>query len=115
MFHKLTTLIDMVRTYKNWLQAVLYRLDYRPGEMILELRNGPKFWVRNRNEQSADAYVVNESFLYGIHDEMLPYMKKAKVGLDIGAHIGPFTVFAPKPPPAMIYAVEPDDDNRSYL
>jgi FkbM family methyltransferase len=105
----------MVRTYKNWVRLVLYRLNIAPQPMIVRVRDGSRFRIRNRTEQNADAYVLNESFLYGIHDDMLPYMKNARIGIDIGAHIGTFSVYAAKRSSATIYAIEPDSDNLALL
>ena len=105
----------MIKTYKNWVRTVLYRLDIFPQPMVVITRRGTMFRVRNRKQQDADLYVLNESYLYGIHDEMLPYMKNAKIGIDIGAHIGTFSVFAAKNSRAKVYAIEPDDENMTVL
>ncbi len=106
---------DIIGMYKNWFRLGLYRFDIIPGPMTVELRDGSKFMVRDRREQESEVYVVNESFLYGIHNGMLPYMAKAKVGLDIGAHIGTFSVFAARRSPATIYAIEPEPENFALL
>ena len=113
--HKLMTFWRMIKTYKNWARTVLYRLDIFPQPMVVKTRKGTMFQVRNRKQQDADLYVLNESYLYGIHDEMLPYMKDAKIGIDIGAHIGTFSVLAAKNSRAKIYAIEPDDENLAAL
>lgn len=113
--HRLLTLWRMIKTYKNWVRTVLYRLDIFPQSMVVKTRKGLTLRVRNRKPEDGDLYVLNESCLYGIHDEMLPYLKNAKIGIDLGAHIGTFSVFAGKNSRAKIYAIEPDDDNLVIL
>jgi FkbM family methyltransferase len=83
--------------------------------MEVNLRDGSKFRVRDRREELSDAYVINESYLYGIHDNILPYIRNAKIGIDVGAHIGTFSVFAAKRSPAKIFAVEPTETNLKVL
>ncbi len=104
-----------MRTYRNWPRLVLYKAKIFPKSTVVKVRGGPNFYVRGLLEQDADLYVANESFLYGIHDEMLPYMQNAKIGLDVGAHIGTFSLFAAKHSPAKIYAIEPERDNLELL
>ena len=115
----------MIRCYKNWPSLILYRLNLRPQPMVVRMRDGAKIQVRDRREELSDAYVINECYLYGIHDNILPYFsteggfasggKNAKIGMDIGAHIGAFTVFAGKKSNAKIFSVEPAPNNRKVL
>lgn len=105
----------MVKVYKNWLRLIAYRLGILPQPMTILTRDGARFRIRDRRGESADAYVINECYLYGIHDKLLPYLKSAKVGLDIGAHIGSFSIFAATQSPAMVYAFEPADNNLALL
>ena len=113
--HKFSVVQRMVQCYKNWPSLILYRLGIRPQPMVVRLRDGAKIKVRDRRKELSDAYVINESYLYGIHNDILPYFKNAKVGMDIGAHIGAFSIFAAKKSPAKIFAVEPAPNNRAVL
>lgn len=115
LVHKLSVVLKMIRFYKNWPSLILYRLNVRPQPMVVKMRDGARFEVRDRRDELSDAYVINESYLYGIHDNILPYFKNAKVGFDVGAHIGAFTIFAAKKSPARIFAVEPAPNNRKVL
>ncbi|MDO8515766.1 MAG: FkbM family methyltransferase [bacterium] len=115
MKHKLKTVWGMMRTYKNWVRLILYKMKILPGATTVKIRSGAKFYIRNKMDQDSDLYIINESYLYGIHDDILPYIKNAKIGIDIGAHIGTFTVFAAQNSSAKIYAVEPEDDNLELL
>ncbi len=105
----------MQKAYKNWGTLILYRMNILPGAITVQTRDDCKIMVRPRNEEKADVYVANETWLYGIHDALLPYMKNAKVGIDIGAHIGTFSVWAARHSSAKIYAFEPAEKNISML
>jgi FkbM family methyltransferase len=105
----------MVAIYKNWPRVIAYRLNFKPEAMEVKLRDGARFLVRDRREELSDAYVINESFLYGIHDNILPYLKNARIGIDAGAHIGTFSIFAARRSPAKIFAVEPTEKNLRVL
>lgn len=115
MIQKLKTAWQMLLAYANWPRLILYKMKILPSATMVKVRGGPNFYVRNGLLQEADLYVANESYLYGIHNEMLPYMKTAKIGLDVGAHIGTFSLFAAKHSPATIYAIEPEPDNLELL
>ena len=114
-WHKVSVFWKMILVFRNWPTAVLYRLGLLPQTTILETRDGAKFRIRDRREELSDAYVINESYLYNIHAGILPYLKNAKVGIDIGAHIGAFTVFAAMRSPARIFSFEPAPHNRKIL
>ena len=115
LIHKLSVVLRMIRFYKNWPSLIAYRLNLRPQPMIVRMRDGSRLQVRDRREELSDAYVINESYLYGIHNNILPYFEKAKIGMDVGAHIGAFTIFAAKKSSAKIFAVEPAPNNRQIL
>ncbi len=115
LLHKIRVFFKMAVIYKNWPRLVFYRLNWLPQSMVVVLRDGSRFKVRDRRKEVSDAYVINESYLYGIHDNILPYIRKAKVGLDVGAHIGTFSVFAAKRSPAKIFAIEPNETNMKIL
>ena len=113
--HKWRVFSRMVAIYKNWIRLTLYRLNGMPQSFIVRLRDGSRFRVRDRRQETSDAYVINECYLYGIHDRILPYIARVKVGIDVGAHIGSFSIFAAKRSPATIYAIEPAPNNVKIL
>ena len=97
----------MVLAYKNWPSVMAYRLNIRPRPMVVKCRDGSRFKVRDRRRWGSDAYVINESYLYGIHDLVLPYLAKAKACIDVGAYIGSFSIYVAKRSPARIFSLEP--------
>lgn len=115
MLQRFFTLFRYIQTYKNWFSCLLYRLNIRPQPLVLMPRSGGYILLRDRRTERADGYVVNEQYLYGIHDGLLPHIKKAKIGIDIGAHIGSFSVFAAGASSATIYAFEPFPQNQAML
>ena len=115
ILHKISVALRMIKIYKNWPRLVAYRLNLMPAAMVVEVRDHSRFKVRDRRLELSDAYVINESYLYGIHDLILPYLRTAKVGIDVGAHIGSFTIFAAKRSPARIFAIEAAPNNFRVL
>lgn len=117
IFHKIYAAFKAIFIYKNWLAIYGYYLKFfgKPY-FIMKLRNGVNFKIRGRRQNITDSYIVNEIWLYGVHDGLKPYLKSAKIGIDIGAHIGVFSVFAAnRSPDLKIFAYEPAVDNFSLL
>lgn len=111
--NKITKLFKAVKVYKNWYSFVLHKYFPALGDWVLKTRDGCK--IRIRGDEEADAYVASESWLYELHKELIPYLKDAKVGIDVGAHIGTFTLWASRRTRAKIYAFEPAGKNLKTL
>lgn len=103
----------LVSAYENWPTWLLHRYLPVDSPWKLVTRNGCSISIRE--DEPGDAAVAGESWQYGIHDFLLPYMENAKVGIDLGAHIGTFTLWASKHSPAKIYAFEPAEKNLKTL
>ena len=99
--------------FKNWIYFFLSRFGREEG--ILYLRNGCKFKFRVRK---GDRAAINEVFLlhsYGMRTRKFA-IGEEDIVLDIGAHIGSFTIYAArKCKNGRIYAVEPVKDNFDLL
>ena len=105
------TLFGVVKVVENWPTYVCEYFNLlEPKERVYKLRNGIKIATR---PILGDRSTINEIF---VHD-LYPYrIKKDDVILDIGAHIGVFTVFAAKLAyEGQIYSFEPDPENFSQL
>lgn len=116
-FHKFFAAIKSVFVYKNFLLFWKNYLDfYKDDYLIIELRNGVRYKIRSKKISIADSYIFNETWLYGVHRGIKSIIREAKIGIDIGAHIGAFSVFAAFVNPSLkIYAYEPAPDNFKLL
>jgi len=95
LFERINTLIKIIKTYKNFPAYFINRLGfYKRPTLTLFLRNGIRYKIRNRNITTADYYVINESWIHKIHNGAKKYIKDGSLVIDIGAHIGAFSIFA---------------------
>jgi FkbM family methyltransferase len=117
IFHKIGIIIKTIFVYQNWFSIYLYYLKLLPKPyFIMKLRNGVKFKIRPRQQITTDSYIVHEIWLHGVHNALKPYLKNAKIGIEIGAHIGIFSVFAAyQSPDLTLYAFEPAANNLELL
>lgn len=111
--NKIHKLSKVASVYKNWPAWLLHRYAPLHSPWKLVTRDGCSISIRE--DEPNDTYVAGESWLYGLHDLLLPYMENAKIGIDVGAHIGTFTLWASKRSRAKIYAFEPAEKNRRAL
>lgn len=114
---RIKTLIKIVKIYKNFLLYFINRLGFYPqSTLILFLRNGVKYKIRNKKITSADYYVINESWVHRIHDSVKKYLKNGAIVMDIGAHIGSFSIFAASQAKNIkVYGFEPILENFNLL
>jgi FkbM family methyltransferase len=113
--HRLHISIKILKLVKNWLQMTVYLSKDDTKTPLLELRNGLKFYTNNN---ILDVIAVMENFeSENNHD----YFKMANISskptiIDIGAHIGAFSIYAAtKYPDAKIFCYEPDPHNYEKL
>jgi FkbM family methyltransferase len=108
----------IVATYKNFLTIFAdYAGLYRSKEMIIETRHGAKYKIRSHRVTKTDFYVINESWLYKLHAGMAKrFLKEGSTFIDIGAHIGAFTIYAGTQKKNIKgFAFEPDKQNFKML
>jgi len=114
---KLEVIYKIIKIYKNW---PLFFKNYfkliKRENPIYELRNGIKYITR---KNSNDPIIINEIWLYESYTpEFLKDfdINKNDVVLDIGAHIGIFSIFAAKKAKnGKIYSFEPLKNNYILL
>ena len=87
---KISKLIRLVRVVRNWPRTLMDHLQFATTDYVCHLRNGTSIEVRGGTD---DRHVIFEVFIehvYPIH------ISPGDIVIDIGAHIGCFTVLAAK-------------------
>jgi len=118
LLKKLKMAVLVVLTYKNFVAIFAdYAGLYRKKEMIVTVRGGAKYKIRSRRVTKTDFYVLNESWLYKLHAELAKqYIAPGAVVMDIGAHIGAFTIYAATRAPCVrVLSFEPEKENFKLL
>ena len=78
---------------KNWQIALLYYLTNKNEQKEIRLKNGTKCIMRNKS----DAVAFFENFILEVNDlEKIVEVEQNDVVIDIGAHVGYFTLYAAK-------------------
>jgi FkbM family methyltransferase len=114
MLSKARHATDIVRLYKNW-PAVFAELasktPFKPK--VYRLRNGIIFHTRAKTN---DLGVINSHFILKENNDFLDRLGNKPVIVDIGAHIGVFSIAAAKRyPAAKILSYEPLPENYELL
>ena len=112
MASKLKLAIDVIRSIKNWPTYFADYLGLVKGKTVLyELKNGIRYRLR---PNTFDRNVINEVWLYGFYTPEGFRIGKNDVVLEIGGHIGVFSVYASKLA-KKVYVFEPVPDNYRLL
>jgi FkbM family methyltransferase len=107
-FGKFGKLVRLRRAVRNWPRVLLDHIHLTKADYVCYLRNGATFNVRGGTD---DRHVIFELFI----DQIYPVQVRAgSVFIDIGAHIGCFTVWAASQG-AHVYAYEPFPSNFTAL
>ena len=97
--------------FKNWYRFV-YPFNRNRYNVIAELRGGVKFIVRDIRSNDFSTLLA----IAGDDSYRLSAIRSPHVILDVGAHIGFFSILAARRfPEATVIAVEPDADNYALL
>ena len=93
IFTKFTIAIKVMFKIKNWTCPIFHYFNLKNNECVAEFRNGIKCIIRNRS----DTVVFLENFFLDNYDRVEGFTIKEKdVIVDIGAHVGYFTIYAAK-------------------
>ncbi|MEK6855510.1 MAG: FkbM family methyltransferase [Nanoarchaeota archaeon] len=111
---KLKQGLQMIKIVKNY---PLYFRDYfriiSNGYITYNLRNGLKFRVRAK---TTDREALNEIWVYNIYLKNGFDINKDDLIIDIGGHVGLFSILASKKAPnGKVYVFEPDPENYELL
>lgn len=114
IFHKFSEVAKIIqsRKIKNWPIWIFDYLNfYKNKSIIYFLKNGQKIKVR---AGSVDKMIVKEIFVDNYYIPQGFEIQKGDTVVDIGAHIGTFSVFA-SGFASKIYSFEPLDENFQLL
>lgn len=117
--HKSYALAASMLRYKNFWALWIDHLGLwpRPG-LRVKTRSGAVYAIRTKRQSgtSGDAYIVNELWLYNAHRDVLRQLPPGAVVIDIGAHIGVFSVAAAlRNKNIVVHACEPAPQNIALL
>lgn len=107
-------LLLVVKSIKNFPQAILDRLGLIDGEVIYYLRNNTVFFARTKSEDLSEIAVVASGSEYNFKNISLP---KKPVIVDLGGHIGSFCIPTAKKfkDKCKIFVFEADEQNFKLL
>jgi FkbM family methyltransferase len=103
-------IFKIVRVYKNPINYYKAYLNLGNRETV-GLRNGLYFSLRPHKQ---DLATINEVYLFKDYDIALRNLNKNSLVIDIGAHIGTFSIAASLRA-KKIYSFEPEKENFSFL
>jgi len=109
--NKIEVLAKAILKIKNWHTYLADYLKLKNGEIIYALRDGSKYTVRGR---SNDRNIFNEVVIREFYTPKGFKIEKGDVVMDIGAHIGIFSIFASKIA-SKVYSFEPVPENFGLL
>lgn len=106
--------IPIIKAYKNWpiVFADFFSLLFARN-VVYTLRNG--YTIKAPSKKSVYG-IVNETWLKNIYTNGQYAIHDGDIVVDIGAHVGIFSLFAAsKNPSGKIYSYEPNPDNYTLL
>lgn len=106
---KMSSVVGVVKTFKNWPAVFSDHAGYRRTPYISRLRNGLHFLTRPRSD---DGRILFEVFSKGCYRPQA--IRSGGTVIDIGANIGAFSLLAAQRG-ATVYAYEPHPLNLTLL
>ena len=114
MMQKLKTFFKVLRNIKTYPTYLKDYFGFSDGDfLIYELRNGIKYVIRGG---STDRFIVNEVWLHKSYTPKGFEINPKDIVVDVGAHIGIFTVLAAKKAhKGKVFCFEPIKENAHLL
>ena len=108
---RLSMALGIIKTYDNWPLVFLDYLGFSNKENVFSMRAGPKFKSKPRQ-----FFQINDVWIRNSYTPFDDSIKQGDVIVDIGAHIGSFSIFAAtKFRDTIVYAYEPAPENFKLL
>lgn len=105
--------VRIIRLYKNWFEIISNHFKVGKDTTDLILRNGIMYKIHPRN---TDMGLIQEIHSENIYQIQRGDINRNGVVIDIGAHIGIFSVYAATQAEGVtVYSFEPDPDNFQLL
>jgi FkbM family methyltransferase len=113
ILRKILLIPKCISKINNWQVAVLYYLGNKNEEKEIVLKDGTRCLIRNKS----DAIAFFENFILEVNNlEDKFEIEKNDVVIDIGAHVGYFTLYAAKrAQTGMVISFEPTKESFSVL
>jgi FkbM family methyltransferase len=104
---------DTIRQIENWHIPIKYYLGMSNKEDIICFKNGIKCIIRNKS----DSIAFFENYFLKVNNPNEEFeIKKDDIVIDIGAHIGYFTIYAAnKAEQGIVYSIEPYKESLEIL
>ena len=110
---KILIAIKIIFKLKNWTCPIFHYFNLKNNECVVEFKNGIKCIIRNKS----DSLVFLENFFLDSYDREEGFtIKENDTVVDIGAHIGYFTIYAAKKANhGRVLSFEPSQESFSVL
>ena len=106
---------EIMRLYSNWwLVFLCYSKFVNPSKIVLNLHNGTKYKIGGRDFDAIAA--INDVWLRKEYTPSGNEIKMGSVVIEIGAHIGDFSVFAANyDKDVQVFSYEPSKESFTFL
>ena len=111
MLKKIRYWVLFISSYVNWLEVIAHRASGRKVKRV-SLRNGLKILGRDSSSLSV---VVDEIFLLKRYTPTFLNINKGDVVVDIGAHVGVFSLMAALRGASRVYSFEADINSADMI
>jgi FkbM family methyltransferase len=112
-FEKIKIFKDTIKQIKNWYTPINFYLGISNKENIINFKDGTKCIMRNKS----DSIAFFENYFLKLNNPNEKFeIKKEDIVIDIGSHVGYFTIYAAKNAhQGTIYSIEPHRESFEIL
>ncbi len=112
--NKILNAFRIIAGVENWGEYARWYFKMPPKDDVIRLRNGIKNKIRNKDDM--DRWVVNEIWIHKLYTPPGFEIKKDDTVIDIGGHIGTFSMFAAsRAKNGKIFSFEPFPESYEIL